>query len=105
VKRYKFQALVTLGSPQDGGLATISRDETRRVVLRGRRHETGRSGLFDALATRNGEKPPWPEDNPMIMTIVVMCDHPREYFGIGDRFTFWLGGDIGRGIVTRRLFV
>jgi hypothetical protein len=39
------------------------------------------------------------------MTIVLMCDDPGEYFGIGDSFSVWLGSDLGRGVVTRRLFV
>jgi hypothetical protein len=34
-----------------------------------------------------------------------MGDDPREYFEIGDSFAFWLGHDLGRGVVTRRLFV
>jgi hypothetical protein len=105
VKRYKFQALVTLGPPQDRGPAGLSRGQMRRVVVRGRDHTTGCSRFFDALATRNCEDPPWPEENPVIMTIVLMCNQPNEYFGIGDRFAFWLGHDVGRGIVTRHLFV
>jgi hypothetical protein len=105
MKRYKFQALVTLGSPQERGPVGVSREEMRRAVLRSRHHQTGCSRFFGALAMRNGEQPPWPEDNPVIVTVVVMCDQPAEYFGIGDRFSFWLGRDVGRGIVTRQLFV
>jgi hypothetical protein len=41
----------------------------------------------------------------MIMTIVLAGDEPREYFEVGDAFTVWPGRDLGRGIVTRRLFV
>jgi hypothetical protein len=68
VKRYKFQALVTLGPARDGGLAVMHSGQTRRVVVRG-------------------------------------YHHPGEYFEIGDSFAFWLGHDLGRGVVTRRLFV
>jgi hypothetical protein len=39
------------------------------------------------------------------MTIVLVGDNPREYFDVGDEFAFWLGGDTGHGVVTRRLFV
>jgi hypothetical protein len=105
-KRYKFQALVTLGMRELSGPTALPREQMRRVVLRGRRHETGCSEFFGALAMRNGEDPPWPEENPVIMTIVVICDEPGEYFDIGDRFAFWQGGgDVSRGIVTRHLFV
>jgi hypothetical protein len=39
------------------------------------------------------------------MTIVLAGDEPCEYFEVGDSFTVWLGRDLGRGIVTRRLFI
>ena len=39
------------------------------------------------------------------MTVTLSCPDPREYFEIGDHFALWLGGDVGHGVVTRRLFV
>ncbi len=41
----------------------------------------------------------------MIVTIVLVGDDPREYFEAGDSFALWLGSDLGRGVVTRRLFI
>jgi len=105
VQRYKFQALVTLGSPQDGGPAAMPRGEMHRLVVRGRNHDTGGSKFFSALVMRNGEDARWADNDPVIMTIVLVGDHPRQYFEVGDQFAFWLGHDLGRGIVTRRLFV
>ncbi len=106
MKRYKFQALVTLGPAQDGGdLAAMHADQMRRVVVRGRHHETGGSKFFSALVTRQGGDRPWPEEDPVIMTVALMGDDPGEYFEIGDSFAFWLGHDLGRGVVTRRLFI
>jgi hypothetical protein len=105
VKRYKFQALVTLGMERNSGLATLLGGQSRRVVLRGRHHETGSSRFFAALVTKNGGDRTWPEEDPVIMTIALMGDDPGEYFEIGDRFAFWLGHDLGQGVVTRRLFI
>jgi hypothetical protein len=39
------------------------------------------------------------------MTVTLARADPSECFGIGDHFALWLGGDIGHGVVTRRLFV
>ena len=105
MKRYRFQALVTLGGSPEGSPAVTSGGQPRRVVLHGHSHETGEGRFFSALATRSGEVPPWPEQDPVIMTVVLVCDDPREYFDIGDSFAFWLGSDRARGVVTRRLFV
>ena len=104
MKRYKFQALVALGAPRGGGPPTVRDGLTHRLVLRGQRHETGSSKFFSALATRNGDSP-WTDDDHLIMTIVLVSDEPREYFEVGDSFAVWLGQDLGRGIVTRRLFI
>jgi len=108
MKRYKFQALVTLG-PQHHGKdqadTGIPGGLTTRLVVRGQRHQTGTNKYFCALATRSGEDLRWSDDSHMIMTIVLVGDEPREYFGVGDMFTVWMGRDLGRGIVTRRLFI
>jgi hypothetical protein len=106
MKRYKFQALVTLGPPHGEGAPPAMRGGlTQRLVVRGQRHQTGRSRYFCALATRNGEDVRWSDDDHMIMTIVLVGDEPREYFEVGDTFTVWMGRDLARGIVTRRLFI
>jgi hypothetical protein len=105
MKRYKFQALVTLGTHGETSPAAMRSGLTQRLVVRGQRHETGTSKFFSALATRNGEDARWSDDDHLIMTIVLVGDELREYFEVGDSFTVWLGRDLGRGIVTRRLFI
>ena len=104
MKRYKFQALVTLGPPA-AGAAAVRPGQTRRMVLRGQHHDTHGSHMFSALVSDAGESPPRRADDHVIMTIALACDDPGEYFDIGDHFALWLGGDVGHGIVTRRLFV
>jgi hypothetical protein len=39
------------------------------------------------------------------VTLRIMGDDVADYLGIGSRFHLWLGGDVGLGVVTRRLFV
>jgi hypothetical protein len=113
MKPYKFQALVTLGSARDASPEAMRGGQPQRLVLRGQhhdmlrgeRHETGASKFFSALATRNGEDYRSSDDDHLIMTIVLVGNEPREYFEVGDSFTVWLGRDLGRGVVTRRLFI
>lgn len=105
MKRYKFQALVTLGHPAKGGLAEMPGGQTRRMVLRAQHHQTHASQFFTALVTDNGENPSWLGDDHVIMTVALVGDDTSEYFDIGDHFALWLGSDIGRGVVTRRLFI
>jgi hypothetical protein len=102
MKRYKFQALVTLDPAVTA--ASVRPGQTRRIVVRGEHHETHGSQVFSALVTP-GEDLPRRDDDHVIMTVTLSCPDPREYFEIGDHFALWLGGDVGHGVVTRRLFV
>jgi hypothetical protein len=105
MKRYKFQALITLDPPPDGGPATMPPGQMRRLVVRGQRHQAhGR--MFSALVTNNGEDAQWLGDGHVIVTIVLVGDDdPGECLGIGDHVSLWLRGDVGHGVITRRLFV
>jgi hypothetical protein len=38
------------------------------------------------------------------VTARVTDDHAGEYLGAGQLFTLWCGGEVGRGIVYRRVF-
>lgn len=52
MKQYKFQALVTLYEGGDGNPGTTLGSAPRRMVLRGRNEESGRSQIFTALVNR-----------------------------------------------------
>jgi hypothetical protein len=54
MKRYKFQALVTLGSPRDGHPAAMRDGLPQRLVLRGQRHETGTRKVLRAGTSAAG---------------------------------------------------
>lgn len=105
MKRYKFQALVTLYAA-DGEPPCPTLDAApRRMLLRGRSDESGRSQFFSVLVSRDGDMP-FLSGNPRLEVILrVAGDDVAEYLSVGRHFSLWLGEDVGEGIVTRRLFV
>ncbi len=105
MQRYKFQALVRLGPSRGPGPTLVPDGQAQRGVVQGQHHETRDRRFFSAVVTKNIERPPWPDPDPVIMTVVLQGDDPADYFGAGDRFALWLGHDQVRGVVTRRLFV
>ena len=105
MKRYKFQALVTLYSGKDGEPDARLDTAPRRMVLRGRNEATRRSQFFNALVSCDDDRPFRPGSPQRLVTLRLAGDDVADYFGIGGHFDLWLGGEVGRGIVTRRLFV
>ena len=105
MKRYKFQALVTMGGDGDGGPRVMLGSAPRRLVLRGWNDETGHSQVFSALVSSEDEVPFRPHGHQMLATLRLAGDDVADYLHIGARFDLWLGSDVGHGVVTRRLFV
>ncbi len=105
MKRYKFQALVTLHASDAGPLCPELDAAPHRMVLRARSDESGRSEFFSALVSQDGYMPSR-QDNPrLLVTLRVVGEDVPEYLDVGRHFNLWLGEDVGEGIVTRRLFV
>jgi hypothetical protein len=105
VKRYKFQALVTMSENGDGGPRVTLGSAPRRMVVRGRNDETGHSQVFSALVSCEDEAPFRPHGHQMLVTLRLAGDDVADYLRSGGRFDLWLGRDVGHGVVTRRLFV
>lgn len=105
MKLYKFQALVTMHATGDGRPCPELDTAPRRMVLLGQSDESGRSQFFSVLVNRNEDGVPLPGNPRLLVTLRVADDDVAHYLGIGRRFNLWLGGDVGEGIVTRRLFV
>jgi tellurite resistance protein TehA-like permease len=103
VKRYKYQALVTLPgtSEPDARLGP----NPCRMVLRGRNDDSRRSKFFCALISCDDNGPFRPGSGQRLVTVRLTGDDVADYFGIGGHFDLWLGDDVGQGVVTRRLFV
>lgn len=104
MKRYTFQALVTLDRPAAAGRAVLPPDQTRRMAVKCRHHQTGRITFFSALVTSSGPAAAeWKDDN-VIVTIKITGDDALDYLSPGRSLALWLDGTIGHGVVTRRLF-
>jgi hypothetical protein len=105
VKRYKFQALVTLHDSGKGGPAAQLNASPRRMVVRSRNHDSGDSRVFAALVTCEEDEAGFrPGSRRRLATLRLAGDEVADYIGIGDHFDLWLGSNVGEGIVTRRLF-
>lgn len=104
MKRYKYQALVKL-LPRDGSDPTAPLPgPTSRMVVRARHRETHASKIFNALVSTSDDSPP-PGNPYIIVTMVVLGDDAGDYLGPREQFVLWKGYDVGRGVVTRRIFV
>ena len=105
MKRYKFQALVTLYAGSDGNPYPKLGSAPRRMVLRGRSDKTRRSQFFTALVSCDDDGPFRPGSPRVLVTLRLAGDDVADYLGIGDHFGLWLGNEAGKGVVTRCLFV
>jgi hypothetical protein len=105
VKRYKFQALLTL-RPEAAGRARVALGRSpSRVVVRARNPESGRFRMFSALVSTDWDGPYRPGGTRTIVTLVVAGDDGGIPLGVGEHFRLWRGSDIGEGVVSRRLFI
>jgi hypothetical protein len=102
MKRYTYQALVKL-LPQHDGRAVPLPGPTCRVVVRARHRETRASKIFTALLALGGNsrRP----GSSHIVTLTVLGDDADDYLDLGEGFVLWRGHDVGRGVVTHRIFV
>jgi hypothetical protein len=98
MKRYKYQGTVTL-TPAPSSESAL----TGRVVVRAQHRETHTSRLFSALVSQGGES--LPGDSDRVVTMVVLGDDTGDYLAPGEDFVLWRGGEIGHGVITRRIFV
>jgi hypothetical protein len=105
MKSYKFQVLVTV-LPEGNGAARVELGPSPcRVVVRATNDETMRSQIFPALINSYQDEALRPESRRIIATLRVTGDDVDDYLHIGSHFDLWAGGDVGEGVVTRRLFV
>jgi hypothetical protein len=103
MQRLKFQALVT---PDQGGDARAKLSSgSHRMVLRVENSETHRTQVFSALVDSADEGSFGPGKPQVMVTLRVVGDDVSDYLDIGSHFSLWNGGDIGQGVVTRRLHI
>lgn len=104
VKLYKFQALVTLHAAKGSPCPELGASP-RRMVLLGQSDESGLNQFFSVLVSCDGDRQFLAGNSRFVVTLRVADDDVAHYLGIGRHFNLWLGGDVGEGVVTRRLFV
>jgi len=98
MKRYKFQALVTMRGKAAAILSSDLGAAPRRIVLRGRHEESGRSQILATLVSCEDGAPFRPGSRQLLVTLRLVGDEVADYLEIGGHFDLWLGG-------IRRLFV
>ena len=103
MKRYKYQALVRMLPGRNGEPGPELPGPVCRLVVRARHQATGRSKIFSSLVSTDEQ--PKPGARHITVTLVVLGDDVAEYLSPGEGFVLVRGYDIGRGVVTRRIFV
>ena len=102
MKRYKYQALVTL-LPGDGGAPPALPAATTRMVIKAQHRETHARKLFSSLVTIDDTVVP--RSTGVTVTFVVLGDDAGDYLATGEPFALWNGHELGLGVITRRIFV
>ena len=104
LKPYKFQAIVTLLPPPGTPAPSLLSQPVCRLVVRAAQPGSDASRLFSALVSAGQDTVPG-DDRHVVLTVTVLGDGAAECLAAGSDFTLWRGADIGRGVVTRRVFV
>ncbi len=104
LKPYKFQAVVTLLPVPGGTEPTALPGPVCRLVVRAAQPGSDGSRLFSALVSP-GQDTTVVDKRHLVLTVTVLGDGATECLAAGSDFTLWRGSDIGRGVVTRRIFV
>jgi hypothetical protein len=102
VHRYKYRALVRL-EPAPGPGGGLRAGQTCRVAVRAQHHQTHRDKFFSALADTPATAAPLDTGQSVQMTLTVLGDDVPDYLDTGDGVALWRGGEIGHGVITRRL--
>ena len=104
LKPYKFQAIVTLLPPPGAAEPAVLPGPVCRLVVRATQPGSDASRLFSALVSP-GHDTVRADNRHVVLTVTVLGDGAAECLAAGSDFTLWRGSDIGRGVVTRRVFV
>jgi hypothetical protein len=103
--QYKFEALMTPYPEGEGNPCANLGPAPRRMVLRGHDEESRRNQLYTVLVSCDDDGPFQSGHAQFRVTLRLAGDDVPDYLGVGARFELWNGSDVGRGVITRRLFV
>jgi len=109
VRPARFRAVITL-DPAEPPRPTVHphpheyQNPTRALVIRARPlRNFGSIRYFPVEICWDSEQPLHPGDRASV-TITVTDDAASAYFDAGQRFDLWSGGDVGHGIIARRVY-
>ena len=110
MRQFTFRALVTLSParPPDEtphGAALQYPSHTRALVILARplRADGGPERYFPTEIWRDDEEPLRSGERALV-TARVSDDDADQFLDAGQQFTLWSGGQVGHGIVYRRVF-
>jgi len=103
MKRYKYQAVITLYPAHRGGLQANLPAQARCLVVRAHHHDTHRSKLFSTVVTAADDLPFHAGDTGRVVSLQVNGDDATQYVHAGDHFGLWFGTEVGFGVVSRRV--
>jgi hypothetical protein len=104
VKRYKYQALVTMYPEASGAGAQLDRSP-RRMVLRCPNGKSPDRQVFTVLISCDDTDPFDAGSSNVLATLRLVGDDDADCLSSGSHFSLWLGRDVGEGTITRRLFI
>jgi hypothetical protein len=109
LRQFRFRALITLdpAGPRSSPLHPPAQQYPNHthalVVLAHPLHGADRCRYFPAETCWDGGEPLHPGDHAVV-TLTVNDDEAGEFLGTGQQFVLWSGGDVGHGVVSRRVF-
>lgn len=109
VRQARFRASITL-DPVELREVTLHpparqySNHTRALMIRIRPlRNLGSTRHFPAEICWDGEQPLHPGDRAVV-TITVTDDDASEFFAAGQHFALWSGGDVGHGVISRKVY-
>jgi hypothetical protein len=110
MRQFKFRALVTLDAvqPRTGGLhpaASEYPNHTRALMIRAEplRAGVGPARCFPAELWRDDDEPALRAGDRAVITARVTGDQADAFLDCGQHFVLWSGGEVGHGIIYRRV--
>jgi tellurite resistance protein TehA-like permease len=106
MRRYTFEALVTVPPPDGTPSAPVPGPDWHGVIRASTDSDGSSPGLFSAQVAGWDVHQPGPAgDAQALATIVAFGSQPADCLPVGGAFVLWRGRDVARGVVTRRIFV
>jgi tellurite resistance protein TehA-like permease len=106
LRRYTFEALVTIPPPDGNPSGPVPGPDWHGVIRASADCDGSPPGLFSAQVAGWDLHPSSRAGNAeALATIVAFGSQPADCLPVGGAFALWRGRDVAHGVVTRRIFV